>query len=136
MIPEWVGKYIGIPFNEHGMDEGGVSCYGLVCLVYRNELGLTLKTYDHAYDTIKQDRENICAAFNTARNGAWKHIDQYTPWCVGLFRIYGKPLHIGIMVNADEMLNVRDGVETSIERVDSMTWNTRLVGLYEYAHAD
>lgn len=41
----WLSKYVGIPFVDKGRDFKGCDCWGLVRLVYKNELNIELPTY-------------------------------------------------------------------------------------------
>lgn len=46
--PLWASNYVGIPFSARGHDRRGVHCWGLVWIVYRELLGITL----HRDDTV------------------------------------------------------------------------------------
>jgi cell wall-associated NlpC family hydrolase len=41
----WAAKYIGIPYEPAARGPDRVDCWGLVCLVYRNEYGMALPLY-------------------------------------------------------------------------------------------
>lgn len=49
---------------------------------------------------------------------------------VVLLRVMGEPGHIGIMINAHEMLHCMEGIETCIERLDSARWRGRVIGYW------
>ena len=40
-----VEKYVGISYNVNGRDMQSVDCYGLVYLIYKNELGIDLTSF-------------------------------------------------------------------------------------------
>lgn len=44
-VPKWAGQYIQIPFEDKGYSEKGCHCWGLVWLVYKNELKIELNKY-------------------------------------------------------------------------------------------
>lgn len=41
----WSNRYVGIPFTELGRSLEGCDCWGLACVIYREELGITLPEY-------------------------------------------------------------------------------------------
>ena len=49
---------------------------------------------------------------------------------VVLLKVLGEPGHIGIMINAREMLHCMEGVEACLERLDSARWRGRVIGYW------
>ena len=48
----WYEKYIGIPFEDRGNTMGSCDCYGIVRLVYNQELSINIPSFDSScYDT-------------------------------------------------------------------------------------
>ena len=47
-------KYLGIPFKHLGRSWGGVDCYGLLLLYYREELGITIADWEYEPDWSKK----------------------------------------------------------------------------------
>ena len=45
VIMHWTARYINIPYINKGREFSGADCWGLVRLVYKNELGIDLPTY-------------------------------------------------------------------------------------------
>ncbi len=48
-VPIWAGRYIGLPFAEHGRDRGGIDCWGLVRLTLLETVWTALRTIRYAY---------------------------------------------------------------------------------------
>ena len=46
----WTDDYIEIPFLPDGRDRNGCDCWGLVCLVYREKLGIELPEYKGVFE--------------------------------------------------------------------------------------
>lgn len=49
---------------------------------------------------------------------------------VVLLRVLGEPVHIGIMVNAKEMLHCTQGTNACIEPINGARWRGRVVGFW------
>ena len=123
-----IRKYIGIPFVDHACGFDGCDCYGLVRLVYREELGLDLPSIDADYG---------CALSRTDVGGA---VEKYRrqDWCVDVtdmapreldvltFARGGVEFHVGLWISAGTMLHVIDGRNCCVERFDSYAWRRML----------
>jgi len=58
---EWANRYVGIPYLFRGLDRTGIDCYGLLRLVYREQLGIELPAEQYvtpldAADVIEDQR--------------------------------------------------------------------------------
>lgn len=84
--------YIGIPFVAHGDTHEGVSCWGLVQLYYREQLGIELKSYDYG----PEDRREIALAVNEAvASGEWFIVVQPIDGDVVTMAHRERPYHLG-----------------------------------------
>lgn len=127
-VNDIVRKYVGIPFRDHGEDFDGCDCYGLVCLLYRTEFGLTLPhvgdLYDNAYD-----RKKIHALLGKNSNAPWC-VDvtrsEWKPFDVLVFRIAGTEYHIGMWIKPGHMLHILENSNAGIERFDGARWKMQL----------
>lgn len=124
-----VGRYIGIPFKEHGRSLEGCDCYGLVRLVLQNEFQKSIPdfwdyntTIDHAKiaSLIEENRPIIAS------------IEKETPeeGDVLIYRFNGVPTHIGIYVGSGLVLHVMKGSNTCCVPYNKGILKGRLVGIY------
>lgn len=133
--PAWVNEYLTmppIPFQERGRTRQGLDCYGLVWLVLREQFGVIMPSYDNIYTSIMDDDKIISMTIKEAAQ-KWKKVETPQEGDVVLFRYKGFPLHCGIMVDGDEMLNIRRGIEVCLESISLMHWKPRLYGIFRYA---
>ena len=112
----WWADYIGLPFKERGRDRDGCDCWGLVRMVYAEQLGIELPTLD---------------GYVSVRDGQWigpqleKALPDWEPcepeaFAVPLFRFSGGKLHVGIVVDPIHMLHIEAGKDACLEPMKRM----------------
>ena len=52
----WSNKWVGTPHEELGRTPDGADCWGLACIVYREELNITLPQY-LGYTSVEEHAE-------------------------------------------------------------------------------
>ncbi len=134
----WAESYLNIPYTPHGRDRAGVDCYGLVCVVYREQLGVELPSYVEGYAT-ENDREEILRLIQGAVGSSWQDVPvaEAKPYDGVLIRISGQATHCGVVVSPPWFLHAikrTNGApgRTWLERWDSLLWRTRLLGIVRW----
>lgn len=138
----WSDKYVegvdgdGIPFHDHGRDWNGVDCYGLIYLVYKEELKVELPTYTEVYSDAR-DREDVVAALNKTRimDTGFARVHLPTMFDCLLLSIAGGYAHCGVMVNEREFLHITEGIRVCVENSQSPAWKPNIVGFYRHRTA-
>lgn len=99
----WAIPYVGIPFIDGGRGLVGCDCWGLVRLVYSAVLGIDLPTYGEiSAAEVARVTERIRADSAAA---PWLPVmGEARPFDVLVMR--GRPLHVGVMVDARHVLHV------------------------------
>lgn len=131
-IPLWAGRYIGLPFRDHGRDRSGLDCWGLVRLVLAEQFGHMLPslTQDYAHSraagAISELILREIPLWHSIPAGEEKAGD------VIVLRLNGKPLHVGAVLGDKQMLHIEAGINSAIERYDGTRWKDRVFGFYRY----
>lgn len=131
-------KYIGWPFLPCGQDKNGIDCLSLYRLVAKREFNLDTPDYHSEYGQSLHEGEfdykHDLPRFAHSNLGKWLKVDTPIISDAILLRIYGHPLHVGMVVsNRKEMLHIERGCDSVIERYDNMLWRDRIVGFYRWA---
>ena len=126
----WSNNYIGIPFKEKGRDRSGADCWGLVRLIYKEQYNIDLPSFVNEYPSV-DDRDRIHELIAQYKE-AWNPVTGPSEGSVVLFRILGSETHIGVALNEQEFVHVREGSDSVIERFDSAVWKNRLIGHFKY----
>ena len=128
--PSWVKKYVGIPFAYKGRTPAGADCYGLICLVYRNEYHIVLA--DYLYDD-NPNRNDIARLFYDGKSSpSWRMVVFHQPDDIVLFHTQGVPFHCGLIIDDQYMLHTSEKIESCIERFTRPEWRNRILAFYRH----
>ena len=123
MIPKWVGKYIGLPFEQY-------NCWQLMCEVYNTEFDISLPHFENEYENSK-DAKNIKAIYEREFK-RFKKIEHQKDFCFIVIRMQGQPWHCGLVVDTNVMLHTERGIGAVCQRFNTLEWKNRVIGYYEY----
>lgn len=129
---EALNEYVGIPFLEKGRDVYGADCYGLLCAVYSDMLGIQLPSFSDAYVTT-QDSQALADLIH-GNISPWRQIpagEEKTLDAV-LMTEGGVPRHIGVVVKKGYVLHVENGGEACIERYRDGRLKHKVRGFYRH----
>jgi cell wall-associated NlpC family hydrolase len=131
-VPIWAGRYIGLPFREHGRDRAGLDCWGLVRLVMAEQYGLSLPSFAARYRRTS-DGAGIgrlvlseIPKWDEVKGGAEAEGD------VIVLRARGEPMHVGLVLGDGCMLHVEAGIDSAIERYRGPRWAERIFGFFRH----
>lgn len=130
----WVLKYMNIPFKEKGRDFDGCDCWGLIRLIYKNELGIELPNYLECYNTTN-DREQLSKVISEESNIHWIHpaFGYEKEFDVVILNMRGVPMHIGIVTKSGFMLHCAKGINTAHEKYkNTIRWQDKVKGFARY----
>lgn len=132
-VPIWAGRYIGLPFHDHGRDRSGLDCWGLVRLVLAEQFGFALPSLVHEYERTTQV-EKISALILRESRAEWKLVISGTEQCgdVAVLRVRGAPMHVGLVLGDRQMLHIERGIDSVIEKYSAPRWADRVAGFYRY----
>lgn len=122
-------RYIGIPFVEHGRSFHGSDCWGVVFLYYKHEKGIELPLLSGYSDT--KDADAISAIIEGEKPD-WIRTDEPMVGDVIVFRIGGKPTHVGIYAGRGRFIHGYKGTDSCMQSLKSPQWANRIEGFYRY----
>lgn len=107
----WWKKYEKIPFKDKGRDESGCDCYGLVRLIYKNELDIDLPDLMEAYATV-DDKPALERVIAEDKKKHWITPPWPAPFDVAVIKLAGLPIHVGIVTKLGYLLHCKKDVNT------------------------
>lgn len=123
----WYTKYVGIPFVEKGRDENGCDCWGLVRLIYKNELGIDLPDYLDCYETTN-DREKLSSVIKEQTEKNWVSDQEHKEFDVIILMMRGVPMHVGVVTKKNHMIHCARGIGTVFENFKTARWKHKVMG--------
>lgn len=128
----WSNRYVGTPWGEFGRGRQGCDCWGLACVIYREELGIALP--DYLGSASAEERGEIAALVDgAAASPLWLPVDgEALAFDIAVFRRGRLSSHIGIVVTHGTMIHMVGEDGAKLEDYRRGTWNARLQGHYRH----
>ena len=124
-----LNKYIGIPYVNKGRNFDGCDCYGLVLLIYKNELKKSLLPADSYSNS-----EDLAQVYPLIKQGIalldGYEVDIPEVGDIVVFRLRGVPSHIGIYVGGNQVIHIMRSTHSCIEKLNSRRLKGRVDGFY------
>lgn len=127
---EWVKAYIGLPFLEKGRDRAGLDCWGLIRLVYAEQLRVALPAWVEGYADTRPGPDTAAHLAACAESFAEVPAGGERPGDILLFRTGPHLSHVGLCLGGGRMLHILEGIDSTVERYRSPRWLPRLAGAY------
>jgi cell wall-associated NlpC family hydrolase len=122
----WSDKYINIPFKCDGRDRSGCDCYGLVCLVYRERLGIELPDYNGVFTDQSIDTLKFVAKVMTVEREKWQRVTDPQEYDMVMLRTGKFTWHVGIVIDNRRMLHITSGIDSCVEEHTGRYWGNRV----------
>ncbi len=135
-IPEWVSKYIGIPFKDLGRTKTGCDCWGLVRLILAEKMNIFLPSFAEDY-LAEHNTTKVKQLIEEQKNYRWIKTEDPEAFDVAEMilpvNVDGKysfvPVHVGILVNKHFLLHTNRIVGSHIVSTNK---NKQVVGYWRY----
>lgn len=128
----WSNKYIGIPQEDLGRSREGSDCWGLACIIYREELGITLPDY-LGYGSPDEHGEIAALIDGASCSPLWLPVDgPAIAFDIAVFRRGRLSTHIGIVVKHGLMMHMHGEDSAKIADYQSGAWSHRFNGHFRH----
>lgn len=137
MIPDWAEQYIGLPFHETASSyEDGFNCWTLARAVQWEQFAVEMPLYDVYESTRDVDaiertiREQI--VHWTEMEEQWLPVEVPTVGSLTFFRMSGRMVHVGTVLDDTFMLHVLRGSNACLGRYNDPFWRPKQLGCYQH----
>jgi cell wall-associated NlpC family hydrolase len=129
-----IEPYIGIPFVDRGDNLNGADCYGIVRLIYKSELNITIPEFNSSC----QDTRRIYVDYLRQIEEYWEITDETTIGsviCMAYDPQHPRIVqHFGISLGNGMMLHTLDKIGSFICKIDD--YRRYIKGIYKWKKLD
>lgn len=130
----WSNQYVGLPQADLGRDRLGCDCWGLACIIYREELGISLPEY-LGYGSPDEHGEVAALIEGVTRTPLWLPVSgPAIAFDIAVFRRGRMSTHVGIVVRHGIMVHMVAEDQSKVESYASGQWKNRFTG--HWRHCD
>jgi probable lipoprotein NlpC len=128
----WSDGFIGVPYAEFGRDRAGCDCWGLACVIYREELGITLPDY-LGYGSVDEHGEIAALIDGAAETPLWLPVSgPALAFDIAVFRRGRLSTHVGIVVRHGVMIHMAAEDCAKLADYRAGAWGNRFKGHWRH----
>lgn len=132
MTEAWSNKWVGTPYAALGRDQTGADCWGLACIVYREELNISLPEYLD-YTSVEEHAEIASLIGAGKASSVWiPNAGVALAFDMAVFRRGRLDSHVGIVVSRGLMLHMEGEDCAKVTNYTTGPWRNRLTGVYRH----
>lgn len=129
----WSDRFIGIPFADFGRDRQGCDCWGLACIIYRDELRITLPDYLGDYASADEQAEILALISRDKVSPLWQPVSgPAAAFDLALFRRGRLATHIGVVIRHGLMIHMVGEDCAKVQGYLDGPYKHRLIGIFRH----
>lgn len=129
----WSNHYIGLPYVEFGRTRDGCDCWGLACIIYREELNITLPDY-LGYGSADEHGEIAALIAGAETSPLWVPVSgDALAFDIAVFRRGRFSTHLGIVIRHGLMIHMVGDDQAKVQGYTDGPYKHRLSGHYRHA---
>ncbi|MBN8294741.1 phage tail protein [Rhodobacter sp. NTK016B] len=130
----WSNRFIGIPFEDLGRTRTGCDCWGLACVIYQEELHISLPDYVGDYASAEEHAEIASLISGAKSSPLWLPVDgPAIAFDIAVFRRARYETHLGIVVRHGIMIHMAGEDQAKLARYADAPWRNRFAGHFRHA---
>lgn len=125
-------RYVGVPWLERGRTLAGCDCWGLLRIVYAEQLGIELPSYGDDYATGADSR--ALHDLITGELGPWREVPAGGERVLdGVLTMDGGAIrHVGIVIGCGRMLHMPRESGSVVESYRTHVYRRRVAGFFRH----
>jgi probable lipoprotein NlpC len=128
-VSSWAEKYLGIPFRDASNGPDAYDCWGLACLVYREQFRIELPGHLYEPETTPGALEEKHRIVESEKPN-FRQLPAPQDGALVLYHIEKHRPHIGVCVGATDVLHMTRGQGAVILGLNHRIIRNGLVGFY------
>lgn len=129
----WSDRFIGIPYIDHGRAAEGCDCWGLACVIYQEELGISLPEY-LGYASTDELGEIAALVAGATTSPLWLPVSgAAVAFDIAVFRRGRFSSHIGIVIRHGIMIHMVGDDQAKVQGYLDGPYKHRFTGHFRHA---
>ncbi|QFQ88274.1 phage tail protein [Paracoccus kondratievae] len=129
----WSDRFIGIPYLDLGRTRAGCDCWGLACVIYREELGISLPEYLGDYASPDELAEVAALIDRDRASLLWVPVSgPAMAFDIALFRRGRWSSHVGIVIRHGLMIHMVADDHAKVQTYRDGPYKHRFQGHYRH----